>query len=88
MIAYSQTVSNQLQTNQAALVSMVEAESAARINELQREASIRQQELANEAIERSAEIDEKLQHALLGNLNVDLSGVYSEINQVSAALGC
>lgn len=85
MIAYSQTIANQMQTNQAALVSMVEAESAARIDRLQREANIRQQELMNEAIERSAEIDEKLQDAL-GNLNVDLSGVYSEINQVSAAL--
>ena len=85
MIAYSQTVANQMQANQAALVSRVEAESASRIDGLQREATIRQRELENEAIERSAEIDEKLQNAL-GNLNVDLSGVYSEINQVSAAL--
>ena len=85
MIAYSQTIANQMQANQAALVSRVEAESASRIDGLQREATIRQRELENEAIERSAEIDEKLQNAL-GNLNVDLSGVYSEINQVSAAL--
>lgn len=60
MITFSQNINNHLTTNQAHLVSMVEAETAARVNELQREATIRQQALLNEAAERTAEIDEKL----------------------------
>ena len=85
MIGLAQNNATTIQGFHDQLATEIQTEAQNRATALSREAAIRQQQLIDEAAERTAEIDEKLYDAL-GNLNVDLSGVYNEINQVSAAL--